>query len=205
MKAIVLAFFLLVSSVSLFSQNPENSYMDFFGKKYAFKNSILFNDAKYFKESQKELVKYKLCGIQFLNKKSEKHMNQKNMTYFINKTFYSMSNCINFYNLVDSVNINKIDEKLDFKVVVGNNNYKILGYKIVADSVDYELAFVDIQESDGKNFMMYDASSTEAKKQLISIFDELKNCSRLMLTGMYYFDKKDNREYFVRMDLLLYR
>ncbi|OFX16951.1 MAG: hypothetical protein A2033_01320 [Bacteroidetes bacterium GWA2_31_9] len=189
----------------MFGQNTANSYLDFFGKKYEFKNSILLNDAKYFKESQKELVKYKLCGKQFLNKKVEKHMSQKNMTYFINKTVYSISNCVSFYNLIDSVKIRKLDSKLDFKVVIENNNYKILGYKIVADSVDYEIAYTDIQERSDKNFMMYDVSSNEAKNQLISIFDELKNCSRLMLTGIFYFDKKDNREYFVRMDVLLYR
>lgn len=204
MRTIILSFTLLILSTCLFGQNTSNSYLDFLGKKYEFKNSILLNDAKYFKESQKELVKYKLCGKQFLNKKSEKHMSQKNMSYFINKTVYSTSNCVNFYNLVDSVKISKLDEKLDFKVVIENNNYKILGYKIVADSVDYEITYADIQERSDKNFMMYDVSSNEAKKQLISIFDELKNCNRLMLTGIFYFDKKDNREYFVRMDVLLY-
>ncbi|OFX59712.1 MAG: hypothetical protein A2046_07800 [Bacteroidetes bacterium GWA2_30_7] len=228
MKTKIITLIFMALSLSLYSQNGNISYLDFFGKKYDFKNSIIQTESKYLIESKKETIKYTLCGKQFLNQKVTKHMSQSNMNFFIKKSVYSISNCVNFYNLVDSVNISKLDKKLDFKVVSGNNNYRILGFKIVADSIDYEIIFTEtndrtlcnwdfddsldnkvtyktLDNKEFKNFMMYDAVSNEAKKQLISIFDELKNCSRLMLTGMYYFDKKNNREYFISMDILLYK
>ena len=226
MRTIILACFLLIASASLFSQNA-SSYLDFFGNRIGLSSSIIQTEAKYIVKPQKETYKYKLCGKQFLNRKVEKHMSQKNMNYFIKKSNYSISNCVNFYNVIDSIKISSINEKLDFKIV-DSNNYKILGFKIVADSIDYEITYTETNDRDlanwdtldslynkityttldnkeFKNFMMYDAVSNEAKKQLISIIKELKNCSRIMLSEMYYFDKKNKREYFIGMDVLLYR
>ncbi len=142
MKTNILTYVFLILTSTSYCQTSNKSYLDFFGKKY-FLSDTLFSEpgVSYYFEPQKKPFKYKLCGKHFLNEKKEKYMYGENKNFFVLKTFNNISNCLDFYNVVDSVQIITMNKEMDFKIVDGKNDYKILGFKIIADSIDYVIVF----------------------------------------------------------------
>lgn len=164
---------------------------------YAHSNGIVYRNLL-----GDEFSKYVLHGLAFSNEHREKYMHDLNSS--IIKTKYQISDSCVFSSLIDSINIKDLNKEKDFKIVDEGKEYEILGYKIVADNVDYEITYVNQQyEGVNENYMMFDSNFTYAKDWLLSSLKELERCSRIVLTDFYYYSKKDKQKYNLSLDILL--
>lgn len=193
----------LVLSNSIFSQNK--SYLDFFGHKYFLKGISETIDKSNSMLPQKESSIYTFCGKNILKvetayfssnpvninawRDSAGYANYSdsvgkiNTTYYVSNIHYKLVDCVKYYNVVDSIHFKDLTQKNNFTVFLNGNEQIINGFKIIGDSLDYEIAYI----AKGLNTNKIE---NKANEYLLKIINENNKCSKFMIKEISFYNKR---------------
>lgn len=192
----------------LIAQKMQEGHLDFFGHKYYFTDTLweVGCTNSYHKDSRKHATEYKLTGSVYTMKAityiSVSPADEINIQIDMKETRYKKTDTLIFYHMIDSIDIKDIDEKKGLKIIDGNNFYKVLGFKIYGDSVDYETEFMNDEERTG-NYAVFDPGNDIAAKRLSYILSKNSICTKYVITEIKYHNKKEKRDYILWADILI--